>query len=114
MTLTIGKRKTSQQFRLLHRDRISDGDLAATHHLSIDAAVGMAQTALQRLRDGEVACGGLGVDIDGGAAGDPFYDLQPGITDRQRLAEQFQFVPGRPALDIEVGPCSRSPGGCRD
>src|SRR5436853_2199 len=75
MTLTIGKQTTSQQFRLLHRDRISERNLAATDHFSIDAAVGVAQVAHQCLRDGEVARGGPGIDTFGGALISPAYAL---------------------------------------
>ena len=46
---------------------------------------------------------GVGIDIDGGAADDALDHLQPDVADRERLVEQVEFVPGRPALDIEVG-----------
>ena len=55
------------------------------------------------VRDGEVALGRIRIDIDGGAADDAFHHLQPDIADRKRLVEEVEFVPGRPALDIEVG-----------
>ena len=48
-------------------------------------------------------CGGIRIDIDGGAADDAFHHLQSDIADRQRLVDEVEFVPGRPALDIEVG-----------
>ena len=44
-----------QQLRLLRRDRIVGADRAALDHLGIDPAIGVAEPALQRLRDGEVA-----------------------------------------------------------
>ena len=52
-TLTLSFR--SQQLRLLRRDRITVADAAAGDHFGVDAAVGVAEPALQRLRDGKVA-----------------------------------------------------------
>src|SRR3989442_9499626 len=43
-----------QQPRLLRRDHLAVADLAARDHLGIDPAIGVAEPALQRLRDGEV------------------------------------------------------------
>ena len=45
----------SHQFRFLDRDRIAGGDAAAGDHLGIDAAIGMAEAAHQRVRNVEVA-----------------------------------------------------------
>ena len=67
----------SQQFRLLRRDRIADGNIAAGDHLGIDSAIGVAEPAHQRLRDREIALGGVGIDIDGGAADDALDHLEP-------------------------------------
>src|SRR4051794_5320566 len=63
----------------------------------------MAEPALQGLRDGEVALPGLGIDIDGGAADDALDHLEPDVADRKRAVEEVELMPGRPALDIEVG-----------
>src|SRR5690349_8681491 len=52
-------RTKSQQLRLLRRDRVVDADRAAGDHLGVDAAVCMAEPALQRRRDGEVALRGV-------------------------------------------------------
>src|SRR5262249_23629671 len=95
--------KDLQQFQLLRRDRIAGTHAAALDHLGIDPAVGMAEPALQRLRDGEVARGRIRIDIDGSAADDALYNLQPDVADRKRPVEQVEFVPRRPALDIEIG-----------
>src|SRR5947209_18514674 len=92
-----------QQLRLFRRDRIAGADGAARDHLGIDPAVGMAEPALQRLRDGEVALRRIRIDIDGGAADDALHDLQPDIANGERSVEQIEFVPGRPALNIKVG-----------
>src|SRR3981081_939419 len=66
----------SQQPRLLRRNRIASTDRAARDHLGIDAAIAVAEPALQCLRDGEVALGRIRVAIDGGAADDAFHHLQ--------------------------------------
>ena len=58
---------------------------------------------MQRLRDREVARAGVGIDIDGGAADDALDHLEPDVADGERPVEQVELVPGRPALDIEVG-----------
>ncbi len=58
-------------------DRIADADVAAFDHLGIDPAIGVAETALQRLRDLEIARGGFRIDVDGGAAHDAFHHFQP-------------------------------------
>src|SRR5438105_3444074 len=101
--MTASPRVRSQQFRLLRRDRIAGANRAARDHLGIDPAIAVAKPALQRLRDGEVALRRIRIDIDGGAADDALHDLQPDIADRQRVVDEVEFVPGRPALDIEIG-----------
>src|SRR5262245_17403272 len=63
----------------------------------------MAEPALQRLRDGEVALGGIRIDIDGGTADDALDHLQPGCADYEGAVDEVEFGPGRPALDIEIG-----------
>src|SRR4029078_10419409 len=78
-------------------------DRAAGDPLGIDPAVTVAEPALQGWRDGEVALGRIRIDIDGGAADDAFHHLQARIANGDRSVEQIEFVPGRPALDIEVG-----------
>ena len=59
-----------QQLRLLGGDRISNRHSTISHHLGIDAAFVVAEALHQGVRDGEVARAGVGIDIDGGAAGD--------------------------------------------
>ena len=63
----------------------------------------MAKTAHQFVHDVEVAFGCFGVDVDGGAAGDPLHHFQPDLADGEDLAEQFELAPGRPAADVQVG-----------
>src|SRR5712675_2079401 len=92
-----------RQLRLFDRNRVANADAAAGDHLGIDPAIAMAEPALQRGRDVEVAHGALWIDVDGGAADDPLDDPEPRIADGKRLAEQFELAPGRPAADIEVG-----------
>ena len=46
----------------------------------------MAETLHQRMRNVEIARGGVGIDVDGGAADDPLYDLKPGVADGDGLA----------------------------
>jgi len=50
----------------------------------------VAEAAHQRVRDVEVARGGFGIDVGGGAADDPLYDLQPDVADGEGLAGQFR------------------------
>src|SRR6266568_407939 len=88
---------------LFHRDRITNTNLTISDHLGIDAAIHMAEVARERGRDFEVALGGLGIDVDGRAADDALDHLQPGLTDRECLADQVELGPGRPALDVEIG-----------
>ena len=68
----------------------------------------MPQSAWPRRRSS--VCGiersraaGIGIDIDGGAADDALDHLEPVVADRERPVEQVELMPGRPALDIEVG-----------
>jgi hypothetical protein len=84
-------------------DLIAFGNAAAGDHLGIDAAIGMAEALHQRMRDIEVARGGVGIDVDGGATFDPLHDLQARVANDQGPVEQAEFVPGRPAPDIEIG-----------
>src|ERR1700694_5750486 len=86
-------------WRYLHY-RFANLDSAASDHLGIDAAFVVAEPAHQCSGDIEVARGGVGVDVDGDAAGDPLHHLQARLADGEDLAEQFELVPGRPALDI--------------
>src|SRR5258705_13128245 len=72
-------RTESHQLRLLRRNRIASTNGAAGDHLGIDAAIGVAEPALQRLRDGKIARGGIRIDIDGGAADDAFHHLEPDV-----------------------------------
>ena len=69
----IGPGVELQQRRLFHFDRILGADRAALDHLGIDPAIGMAEPALQRMRDGKVARGRIRIDIDSGAADDAFH-----------------------------------------
>src|SRR5438445_9278468 len=50
-------RTKSQQLRLFRRNNILGADGAALDHFGIDPAVAVAEPALQRLRNGEVALG---------------------------------------------------------
>src|SRR6478736_6018028 len=100
---SIGPGIDLQKLRLLRRDRIARSNAAAFDHFGIDPAIGVAEPALQGLGDGEVALGGIRIDIDGGAADDAFHHLQSHIADRQPMVDEIEFVPGRPTLDIEVG-----------
>ena len=87
MTRT-GPRVESQQRRLLPRDRIAGRNSAAGDHFGIDAAVGVAEPALQRLRDGKVARGSIRIDIDSGAADDALHHAGAGEgSDRDVLIE---------------------------
>ena len=79
-------------------DRIADADGARFSRLGIDAAFIVAEAAHDGCGGVEVARGGVGIDIDGGAAGDVLDYLQPRLSNRERLAEQREFVPGRPTL----------------
>ncbi len=56
--------------------RSAGRDLAGGNDFPIDAAVGMAKTLHERVRDSQVAKAGLGIDVGGGAAHDPLDDLQ--------------------------------------
>src|SRR3954464_11211977 len=56
------------------------------------------------MRDVEIARRRIGINIDGRTAPDPLYDPEPDVSDRQGPAEQVEFMPGRPAPHIEVGP----------
>ena len=62
----------SQKLRLFRRNRVAHRNAASGNHFGIDPALVMAEPVHQCLRDGEVARAGVGIDIDGGAAGDPF------------------------------------------
>src|SRR6266542_6401204 len=90
----IGPGVELQQLRLFRRDRIVGTDRAAGDHLGIDPAVAVAEPALQRLRNGEVALGRIRIDIDGGAADDALHHLQPHVANGERSVEQIEFVPG--------------------
>src|SRR5947209_9513080 len=94
---------TLQERGLFVCHRIARCHLTAPDHLGIDAALAMTEAALQRGRDIEVARGGVGVDVDGGAAADALDDPEAGTADRERLAEQIELAPGRPAAHIEIG-----------
>src|SRR5258708_35582674 len=95
--------KTSQQLRLFRHDGVADGDAAAGGHFGIDTAIAVAEAALQRLRDSQIALGSVGGDVDGGPAGKPLDHLEPGVTDCDPAGNQVAFVPRRPALDLTVG-----------
>src|SRR5436190_22685626 len=103
VTPSTSLRVSLQQFRRFRQDRIADRDAAAGDYFGIDPAIAVAEPALQRLRDGEIALCGVGIDVDGGAADNALDHLEPDIADRERVVEQVEFMPGRPALDIEVG-----------
>src|SRR5882762_7599648 len=68
----------------------------------IDAAFVVAEVTHQRGRNVEVARGGLGVDVDGSAADDPLHHFQPDLANGERLVEQLEFVPCRPAADVQI------------
>ncbi len=93
--------------------RVAGGDRAAGDHLGIDAALGVTKPSHQRLRNGEIACGGVGIDVDRSAAVDALHHLEPDVADRERPIEQVELMPGRPALDIEVarGSAADEPAG---
>jgi len=76
---------------------------AASDNFGIHAAIAVAKPAHQRVGDIEVARRAFGIDVDSRAADDPLYDLQADISDGERLVEQVEFVPGRPAADIQIG-----------
>src|ERR1700689_2579028 len=103
MSFMIGKRTMSYQLRLFRDDRIADANGAAGDHLGIDTAVGVPEAAHQCLRNVEIARRGLWIDVDRRAADDPLDDPEPRIADGNGSVEQLEFVPGRPAADIEVG-----------
>src|SRR5258706_12232529 len=88
MTLMAGSQKTSQQLRLFRHDGVGDGDAAPGGHFGIDSAIAVAEAALQRLRDSQIALGSVGVDVDGGAADNPLDHLEPGVTDRDRASSK--------------------------
>ena len=69
-----------QQPRLLRPDRVTDTNGAAGNDFGIDAAIGVAETAHQRMRDIEVARSAFGIDIDGRATDDRLYDLQADVA----------------------------------
>src|SRR5712664_195022 len=82
---------------------IAGGNSAVGDHFGIDAAFVVAQVAHQRGWNVEVALGGLGVDVDGSASDDPLHHFQPGLANGECLVEQFEFVPCRPAADVQIG-----------
>src|SRR5207244_11493461 len=92
-----------QKLRCFRRDHIADADSAAGGHLGIDTAFVVAEATHHRGRDVEVARCGFRVDVDGGAAADPLHDFQPRVANGEGLAEQLEFVPCRPAADVEIG-----------
>src|ERR1700733_3775407 len=73
--------------RLFDRDFVANAKCAGRNHLGIDAAIGVTEPALQRVRDFEIADRGIGIDVDGGAALDPLDDLQADISGRKRAVE---------------------------
>ena len=101
--ITERSRATSQQRRLLRHNSITHRDAAAFGHFGVDPAIGMAEPALQGVRNRQVALRGIRVDVDGGTADNSLHNLESDIRDHKRAVEQVELVPGRPALDIEVG-----------
>src|SRR5665213_3965763 len=89
--------------RLFRDDRIADADGAPGDHLRIDTAVGVPEASHQRLRNVEVARRRLRIDVDRRAADDSLDDPEPRVADSNGPVEQLEFVPGRPAADIEIG-----------
>ena len=81
---------------------VADGDLAAGDDLGIDAAVGVAEIVHQRARNRHVADAGVGIDLRGRATLDALDHLEPGLADREFAVEQVEFMPGRPAVDIDI------------
>jgi hypothetical protein len=75
---------------------LADADGAGAGHLGIDAALIVAEAAHKGCGDIEVARGGVGIYIDGGAAGDVLDHLQPRLSDRERPAEQNSCQAGQP------------------
>src|ERR1700759_4708324 len=63
----------------------------------------MAEPALPRVGDFEVAERALRIDVDGCAALDAFDDLEADVADCERTVEQLELVPGWPARDVQVG-----------
>src|SRR5579863_9906169 len=92
-----------QQPWLFRFDLIADFDRAAGYDLGVHAALVMAEPALQRVRDVEVAYRAFGIDIDRRAADDGLDHLQPDVSNRERPVEQLEFVPCRPARDVQIG-----------
>src|SRR5260370_5183878 len=82
---------------------IAGGNGAVGDHFGIDAAFVVAEVTAQRGRNVEVARGGRGIDINGSAADDPLHHFQPDLANGERLVEQFEFVPSRPAADVQIG-----------
>ena len=69
----------------------------------VDAAIRVIEGLHQRRGNREIADAGIRIDIDRGAAHDALGHLQPRGADRDLLPEQAEFVPGRPACDVQVG-----------
>src|SRR6516164_11457056 len=89
--------------RRFQGDAVADGNVAGRDHLGIDAAFVMTEAAHQRLRDLEIARSAVGIDVDGGATGDPLDHLQSRFANCERAADQIGLLPRRPTLKIEVG-----------
>src|ERR1700731_4761328 len=74
------------------RERIADRDLATLDHLGVDAHQIVAEAALQRADDVEIAFGGRRIDLRRGAAGDRGDDPQPGRADRDLALNPIEFA----------------------
>ena len=77
--------------------------VAARDHLRIDAAIRVIEGLHQGRGNREIADAGIRIDIGRRAAHDPLGHLQPRGADRDLLPDQAEFMPGRPARDIEIG-----------
>src|SRR5262249_61851635 len=70
-------------------DPVARRDRAAGDDLGIDAAIAMAASPEQAVRDRQVADAGAGLHIGGGAPLDALDDPRAGVrAERQRLADQ--------------------------
>src|SRR5262245_39343315 len=80
----------------------SNAQLSAFYDAEIGAAVAVAIEREQRAGNGEVARGGLGVHVGGGAADDPIDPLEDHIAGDDALADKVELCPGGQALDMDV------------
>src|SRR5215213_573895 len=85
------------------RQALAFVDAAASQDLGVDAAVGVAETALHRVRNIEVAQARVGVDAGGRAALDPrrHREGHAGIG-FEGPSEEIELRPRRQSADVDV------------